>query len=479
MAEAGSGRHKIPTEVSISIIIALYVIVPILAALFTQRGPLTVEGVLFAVACALPFGLLAKRGHLRWCGKPAFPSVPWLILTCWLIWAEPSMIVIDSEAASIFRFDENSVFWGRVFFQIWLWLCAAIVGRATNRPVHWNLHRLEYLILSVTTLLLFWAAFMSGQLIFYLGLDVATAGSSTSVVTLLAHMFLKVMVGVHTLALLARTSRRHIVSPILFVTLFFVFMSASRRYLFSAVILIVTVLRLNQVRPTLRLIATGAGITVLLLLFVVVYRNQLGIDGDAFWSNPFAVLASSTDVIGQTRDNLSTRWSYGPQLFAAVSNYLASGPALSETWKESAIGALPTFLVPEKAERAQMYAIEFDLAATGRFPLIDLAPTPWMHAVFDYGIIGLLLFACVYGFALRWLDRAFMCGTMTWSRWFFLSCAFYVLAIPDTKLDTVLLDMRDPIWITGLLAIGERAFHRWSSPVRARPIMGAAMGTST
>ena len=75
------------------------------------------------------------------------------------------------------------------------------------------------------------------------------------------------------------------------------------------------------------------------------------------------------------------------------------------------IGALPTFLVPDKAERAQIYAIEFDLAATGRFPLIDLAPTPWMHAVFDYGIIGLLLFACVYGFALRWLDRAFMTRT--------------------------------------------------------------------
>ncbi len=101
-------------------------------------------------------------------------------------------------------------------------------------------------MLSLASLLLFWAAFTTGHLIFYLGL-VPTAGSSTSVVALLALIFQKVMVGVHTLALLARVGRRYIVSVFLFVTLFFVFISGSRTLLISAVILVLTVLRLNQI----------------------------------------------------------------------------------------------------------------------------------------------------------------------------------------------------------------------------------------
>jgi hypothetical protein len=243
--------------------------------------------------------------------------------------------------------------------------------------------------------------------------------------------------------------------------------------------MVMTVLRLNQVRPTLLLTGGGAGCAVGLLLLVVVYRNQLILDRDAFWSTPFEMLASATDIVPQTLDNLSMRWSYGPQMFAAVSNYLERGPALSETWKESVIGAVPTLFLPDKAERAYVYGIEFDLVATGRFPPVDLAPTPWMHAVFDYGIIGLLLFACVYGVALRWLDRAFVTRPMTWSRWFFLSSAFSLLAIPDTKLDTALFSMRDPICVTALLAIGERVFQRAPSAVRARPVMGGGASSDT
>ena len=63
------------------------------------------------------------------------------------------------------------------------------------------------------------------------------------------------------------------------------------------------------------------------------------------------------------------------------------------------IGALPTFIVPDKSARADAYSIEFALVATGRFPFVDLAPTPWLHAVFDYGVIGIAVFACLFGLA--------------------------------------------------------------------------------
>ena len=447
-----TGHHGGPAElVTIGI---LYVLTPVLLAVFTQRGALTLEGLSFAVACALPFVVLAWWGHLSLNGKPAYPSLPWLVLTCWLVYVEPSMIIVSVDSEAMFDFDESGVFWGRIFFLIWLWLCAAIVGRAANRSVQWNLHRPEYIVLSTISLVLFWAAFTTGHLIFYMGLDVPTAGSATSIVTLLALMFLRVMVGVHSLALFTGVTRRYVAAPLLLVTLLFAFTSASRSLLISSIMLLVAVLRFTEVRPTVRLLGTGAGVAVALLLLVVVYRNQMASDRDAFWSSPFAAMASSTDVVAQTRENLAVRWSHGPQFFAVVSNYLSRGAAWSDTWKEGAIGALPTLIVPDKAARANEYVIEFDLVATGRFPFVDLAPMPWLHAVFDYGVIGLAVCACFFGFALRWLDRAMAARPVTWARWFVLTSVFSVLAVPETKLDTIVVALREPIWIAALLAIG-------------------------
>ena len=222
----------------------------------------------------------------------------------------------------------------------------------------------------------------------------------------------------------------------------------------------------------MRLLGTGAGVAVALLLLVVVYRNQMASDRDAFWSSPFAAMASSTDVVAQTRENLAVRWSHGPQFFAVVSNYLSRGAAWSDTWKKGVIGALPTLIVPDKAVRANEHAIEFDLVSTGRFPFVDLAPTPWLHAVFDYGVIGLAVCACFFGFALRWLDRAMAARPITWARWFVLTSVFSVLAVPETKLDTIVVALREPIWIAALLAIGARVFRPvWSARVRPRPVM--------
>ena len=214
-----------------------------------------------------------------------------------------------------------------------------------------------------------------------MGLDVPTAGSATSIVTLLAFMFLRVMAGVHSLALFTGVTRRYVAAPLLLVTLLFAFISASRSLLILSIMLLVAVLRFTEVRPSVRLLGTGAGVAVALLLWVVVYRNQMATDTDAFWSSPFAAMASSTDVVAQTRDNLAIRWSHGPQFFAVVSKYLSRGAAWSDTWKEGVIGALPTFIVPDKAARANEHAIEFDLVATGRFPFVDLAPMPWLRGI--------------------------------------------------------------------------------------------------
>jgi len=461
-----------------------YVSTPVLLAAYTQRGVLTVSGVSFAVACAAPFVVMAWSGHCSLNGKPAYPSSSWLVLTCWLVYVEPSMIIVSVDSAAMFEFDNSGILWGRIFFLIWLWLCAAIVGPATHRVVRWNLDRTGYIFLSAISLVLFAAMFRAGNLIYYSGLDVPTAGSATSVTVQLAQMFLKVMVGVHALALFTRVIPRYMAALLLLVTLVFVFISASRSLLILSVTMLAVVLRSTRVLPTMRHVGAGTGVAVALLLLIVVYRNEMTIDRDAFWSSPFVTMASSTDILAQTRENLAIRWSYGPQFFAVVSNYMSKGPAWSDTWMEGVLGALPTFIVGDKAQRASEHHIEFALVATGRFPDgVDLAPTPWLHALFDYGVIGLLVAASIFGVALRWLDRAMLPRPVTWARWFILTSVLWMLAMPETKLDTIIVALREPIWIAALLAIGarvSRAFRpTWSARMRPKPMMNVAVVRTT
>jgi hypothetical protein len=282
------------------------------------------------------------------------------------------------------------------------------------------------------------------------------------------------MVGIHGIALFAGVTRRYVAASFMLVTLFFVFTSTSRTLLILSIMSLVAVLRFTEVRPTLRLLGPGGAVGVALLLLVVAYRNEMASDREAYWSRPFATMASSSDVVAQTRDNLALRWSHGPQFFAAVSNYLSKGPAWSDTWKEGVINTIPTLLVSDKAETANAYSLEFYLVETGRFPLIDLAPSPWLHAVFDYGVLGLAGFACLFGFALKWLDRAFVARPVTWARWFLLSSVFCILAMPETKLDTIIMNCREPLWIASLLVIGARVFRPvWSARVRPRPMIAA------
>ena len=320
--------------------------------------------------------------------------------------------------------------------------------------------------------MLFWAAFTTGHLISYMGLDVPTAGSTTSIVTLLALTFLRVMVGVHGLALFTGVARRYVAAPLLLVTFLFAFTSASRSLLISSIMSLVAVLRFTEARPTVGRFGTGAGVAVALLLLVLVYRNQMRSDKDAFWSSPFMAMASSTDVVAQTRENLAVRWGHGPQFFAVVSHYLSRGAAWSDTWKEGAIGLLPTPSTG-KSVRASDYALEFDLVATGRFPFVDLTPMPWLHALFDYGVIGLAVCAVSSsGSALRWLDRAMAARPVTWARWFVLTSVFCVLAVPETKLDTIVVALREPVFIAGVLAIAGTVLRPvGSTRVRRRPVV--------
>src|SRR5262249_31329349 len=84
---------------------------------------------------------------------------------------------------------------------------------------------------------------------------------------------------------------------------------------------------------------------VALLLWAVVYRNQMASDGDEFWSSPFMAMSSSTDVVALMRENPAARWSYGPTVLRGCFQLLEQGGVRSDTREEGVIGALPTLIV--------------------------------------------------------------------------------------------------------------------------------------
>ena len=433
-------------------VLFLYSAGPAVLAALTQDGPFNAESAAFAVLCALPFVLMSERGHLAFHGSAAYPSIPWIVLTCWVLYTVPSMIVVDQTARTQFDFDEAGIIWGRVLFLTWLWLCALVVGRSAGHPVRWRLNDSVFATLSILSLVLFTALVANGYLFAYLGLDSAIAGSIDSVVAVVAEPFLKAMLGVYGLAFITRQPGRAVAAAGFLATLGFVVASGVRNYLVIGIVALVCALRVTQKRPSFSLVAVGACAAVWLSVGVVAYRNALSFDPDLLRRSPLEALTSTdTGAITQTLENLATRLWYGPQFFAAVSNYLSSGPALSDTWKEGFINLLPTAIVPDKAVTAQTYAIEFELYETGRFPQVDLSPTPWMHAVFDYGAIGLVVFGIAYGLALRWVDRALIARPITWMRWFVFSCAVATLAIPEAKLDTLVVELREPLIIAAVI----------------------------
>ncbi len=452
-------------------VLFLYSAGPAVLAVLTQNGPFTTGSATFAVLCALPFLLLSERGHLAFHGAAAYPSIPWVVLTCWVVYTVPSMIVVDQAASAVFDFDEAGIAWGRVFFLTWLWLCALVVGRPAGHPVRWELNNTVYTTLSILSFLLFAALFANGYLFAYLGLDNAIAGSIESIVSLIAEPFLKAMLGVYGLAFITQKPGRAAAAAGFLATLGFIVASGVRNYLVIGIAALVWALRVTRRRPSFAFVAGTACVVVWLSVGVVAYRNALSFDPDLLRRSPLGALTSmDTGAITQTLENLATRLWYGPQFFAAVSNYLSSGPALSDTWKEGFINLLPTAIAPDKAHMAQSYDIEFELYETGRYPQVDLSPTPWMHAVFDYGAIGLVVFAIAYGLVLRWVDRALIARPITWVRWFVFCCVVATLAIPEAKLDSLVIDLREPLIIAAVIVAAEKLLRSARPPLVPRTL---------
>jgi len=388
------------------------------------------------------------------------------------MYTAPSMIVVDQTSRAMFDFDDVGVRWGRMLFLVWLWLCAVVVGRAATGQVRWKLHNASYGALAIASLVLFVMLFDNGYLFAYLGLENAIAGSAASVVALLGAPFLKTMLGVHALAFATRRTGRMVAAGYFLVTLVFVFASGVRHYQLIGVVLLLCLLRATGARPSLRLAGIAAGVTLTLLVLVVAYRNAQSIDPDQLRRAPIAALTSTDGgAVNQTLANLSTRLWYGPQFFAVVSHYLSNGAAFSDTWKEGFINFVPTALFPDKAVAAYDHAIEFELYQTGRFQRVDLSPTPWLHALFDYGVLGLIGFAILYALALRWLDRALLTRPVTWARWFVFSSIVYALALPEAKLDAVVGELREPLLIAALLVVTETLLRSIEpSRVARRPL---------
>ena len=196
----------------------------------------------------------------------------------------------------------------------------------------------------------------------------------------------------------------------------------------------------------------------LLFLIVFTYRSGLGdVEGTASLgdltsvaSNTTAELATADDrrqhAVTNFSDNLVIRLGMGPQFFAVVEYWMDHGPALEGSFLDGTIRTLPSLFFPWKNDLASTYTFETLLQRTGRFPDVDLAPTPWMQWLYEFGLLGIVLGAAFYGALVRLLERRVL-RTSSCPELLFMSYILASVFAAESTTDMLVLTARDGLVI--------------------------------
>ncbi|MCG5053719.1 MAG: hypothetical protein KA712_12220 [Myxococcales bacterium] len=417
----------------------------LLLGLLTQSGGLTWWAPLAALLNASPLAYAVLRG--QW-PRGGYPTPVFLVISMWLLFQCPSMLVIDPLSRMVFIFSDESIFVGHLLFSGFTILVVHIASTRVAAEAAWTLEPegpLGFVILVAVFIVACAFSATIGVLNPYAGAVAPAAGSLASVFSGLTRHALQVGLALCLFAALRWPSLRMLSYGAGFSLAAFVLLSASRRAQLSNLALCLVALRVFHIRLSIRRTIAIGGLVCISLLTVVVYRNQVSARGAfGFGIVADSVIKGDQGLVDATLTNLETRYWYAQQYFAAVSNFLESGPAMAGTYLEGIVRAVPSLIWPQKNDIANRYTIEEALWNTHRFPRIDLGPTPWLQAVFEFGWLGLAVAAIVYGVVLRQVQRTLT--RVSSFRSFFLSGAlFSIIALAESRIDTLILDARDPI----------------------------------
>lgn len=458
-------------------------------AIWVQDIPFEAQHLLWGALYALPLGLSVLLGSL---GTTHFtyPNASFGIAASWITAMAPSYIVDHPDSHQLFFYSEQGVLIGRWLFFLWCVLFVVAAGRAHERQSAIEPRALDVVAVTLPIAIALGYQVIAGTFSNYraggANPESIPQGSAAQIALGIGNCALAALPGFFLLV-----HRRAPGSTLRWISRFgfaaallVMFLNGGRSALFYTAVIWFFVARISGMRFRPSLVAAVALGMPLGFFLMFTYRTALAETSSDFSSlSDFTSVAtdSTSAVMRQAgarnravlsfSENVKVRVWFGPQFFTVVDEWLDHGAAYRGTPLDNVIRLVPTAIFPEKNAIADEYKFESTVLRTGRFPQMDLSPTPWMQWLYETGPLGMIVAALCYGFFVRILDRRaavtrsiyvfmFVCGVLS------LACS------PETLSDVLLVSSREVFVVacTGyIFASLVRRLAPQARPALARP----------
>jgi hypothetical protein len=428
-------------------------------ALFTQEMPFEWEAVSWSLLFAFPLGLSVLQGALGNAERFEYPNASFIILGLWVISMASSVIVDNPEAHLTFANSDLALLIGRWLFFLWCVVFVVVRGRVQVTATRIEPQLADMLALAFPILAALGYLVLSGRFSNYSGADlgIVKVGSSGAVAISIGQSTLLSLPGLLMLiALRANQLRpRRLATFAFFLTWPVLFLAGGRSqigYAAGGCFFVARAVGL-RFRPAVSIAIIAA--LPLVFFFMFTYRNALresvtpmvtvsdfvDVAVDAT-SNVLADEELRYSAVTSYSENTKLRLWYGPQFYAVVDEWMDGGAGFHGSFLEGMIRIFPSWLFPGKNDIADQYNIEALLVRTGRFPDIDLGPTPWMQWLFELGFLGILFGGAFYGLLARWTDARFSRTGSLYEALFWLGMVSFMGTAEHTT-DSLLIGARN------------------------------------
>lgn len=428
----------------------------------------------WALLLSVPIGLGVYLGGL---GTDAIrpPSAALLTIAFWTATMAPSYILESGFRQLDLYYSDDAIDLGRWLFVTWCFVFILAAGRAPQHGMRAVVTPSSLLAIAVPVVVALQYVLVRGRFTNYQGGDTGEALTSDLVFAISIGKIALVclpgfLLGASVLTetrTLARAARLAILP-----TLMLLVLTGGRGALAAMVGIVFLFARHAGMQLRVKW-AVGALVALpLLSLVMYTYRVTLGASTDetasleqltSVASETTRDLAVAGDQRGEAVDNFSSnlrmRLAMGPQFFTVVQWWMESGPAYEGTFQEGMIRVLPNVLFPGKNELAVEHNFELALMRTGRFPWVDLAPTPWMQWLYELGFVGVVIGGALYGLLVRLMERR-IARSRRPTELLFHAYLLSVVLIAETTSDALLINIRDALVLALLCELVTLALRR-------------------
>ena len=428
-------------------------------ALYSQDLPFELSALGLSFLFALPLAIATLQGALGSTDRYEYPSAGFFILGLWTLAMAPSFVVDNPEAHITFTYTTQAMWTGRWLYFLWGMLFVIGGGTITHERTLVMPKLVDMVAIAIPLTAALAYLIVAGRFSNYTGATVGTLelGSASSVAYSMAQSSLLAVPALLLLiATRADTTRPRLVARLLFLLSWpLLFLSGGRSQLAYAACGCFFVARSVGLRFRPIVAAGVIACTPVLFFLIFTYRSALHESTAPTLSlGDFMQVAVTTtgEVFSQRdaretaltsfSDNTKLRLWYGTQFFTVVDEWLDNGAGFHGTFLEGIIRSLPSWLFPGKNELADEYHIEGQLLRTGRFPDMDLGPTPWMQWLFELGLVGVCFGAVIYGRWASYIDRRMSKTNSLYESYFWIGMLLSTCS-PEQTTDTMLIGARN------------------------------------